>query len=35
MNTKVFRLSGFLFVVFLAISAAGFEFLVLAQGCVR
>ena len=31
MSTKVFRLSSFLFVVFLAISAAGFEFLVLAQ----
>lgn len=31
MSTKVFRLSSFLFVIFLAIAAAGFEFLVVAQ----
>lgn len=31
MSTKAFRLSSFLFVVFLAILAAGFEFLALAQ----
>ncbi len=31
MSTKVFRLSSFLFVVFLAISAIGFEFVALAQ----
>jgi hypothetical protein len=31
MSTKVFRLSSFLFVIFLAITAVGFEFLVVAQ----